>query len=172
MEVPSVPRLSIHDGRHDIASLEEAEMLKRCLELESNWEQINKERREANPSGTSQETKKSRRTPSWVYPPLDQEFVDDGAMLAPGMSIDEVVRRKYKANLEPSNSEAMTEAQRAFRINELKDAQSILSSEIEPLLEMIWKEKERRSTNDSLEERSKLVPNMQSEFKARMEKTL
>ena len=135
-------------NRPDIASLEEAKMLKRCLELESNWEEANKPRREVDPFKTFQPVERPTHMPSWEYPPLEKEYVDGGAMFAPGVSINEVVKRKYNVYAELSQAKAIKEAQRDFRINELTDAQTTLSSELGPLLTLIWKEKDRQDRHE------------------------
>lgn len=135
-------------NRPDIASLEEAEMLKRCLELELTGEHANTPRPEVDPFRMFQPAERPMHMPSWEYPPLEGEFVDAGAMRAPGVSINEVVKRKYNVHAELSQADEMKEMRRDFRINVLKDAQATLSSELGPLLMLIWKEKDRQGRHE------------------------
>ena len=129
-------------GRDDIASWEEAETVKRCLELEVSWEFHHKQNQQLQPQKQVQETTRPMHIPSWTYLAAG---IDENATNASGVSLDETVQRNHDAEDGPTNSEAITAMKLRFRVNELKDAEITLSKEVNPLLKMIWKEKERKN---------------------------
>ena len=50
--------------------------------------------------------------PYWEYPSPEGEFLDDSAACAPGVSINELVKRKYSVRTELSQEEEMKEVRR------------------------------------------------------------